>query len=259
MKTDTAKVCEMITTISGEVGGVPVGTKIALVRFSGCNLRCNYCDSIGTQVADGMPVTVEHVVNSIEEMMDGTNVHHILFTGGEPLLYADFIDTVMSLLAVKHGPSISFSIETNGSVFPKEVMENLGCYRVTFVVDIKLDEWRKGDTYRDSVRDWYNFHVEFSSSFDTEPLVIFKIPVLTTADIHYGLTIIEQFDCGEIPNELQVFFSPIFAGNTPVSPTMIKALKQFIIDGKPFLDSQVACRNVRVGISVQVHKLLDFP
>jgi organic radical activating enzyme len=87
--------------VQGE--GPYVGVRQAFVRFSGCNLSCNYCD---TDFSNPGTCTYEKVegsgdfekilnpvsVKKLEEMLQPfKRVHSISLTGGEPLLYANFI------------------------------------------------------------------------------------------------------------------------------------------------------------------------
>ena len=47
------KICEIFTSISGEVGGFPQGSKAMFVRTAGCNLSCPYCDAFESQSMEG--------------------------------------------------------------------------------------------------------------------------------------------------------------------------------------------------------------
>jgi len=98
----SAPIREVFCSVQGE--GPYVGTRQAFVRFSGCNLNCNYCDTDfanpGTcdyEQVEGSgnfekiknPVTVgklEAILQPFEKL------HSVSLTGGEPLLYADFIE-----------------------------------------------------------------------------------------------------------------------------------------------------------------------
>jgi organic radical activating enzyme len=98
-----APVREVFCSVQGE--GPYVGVRQAFVRFVGCNLSCDYCDTpdakkssqkCRVEVTPGKrdftqlvnPVDNEKIEAVIEKY--GT-VHSVSLTGGEPLLHADFI------------------------------------------------------------------------------------------------------------------------------------------------------------------------
>lgn len=75
----TLIVNEIYRTIQGE--GARAGRPCALVRLTGCNLRCHWCD---TQYAyeEGREMSVDQVAESVRRL--GCKL--VLVTGGEPLL-----------------------------------------------------------------------------------------------------------------------------------------------------------------------------
>lgn len=98
----SAPVREIFCSVQGE--GPYVGIRQAFVRFSGCNLNCNYCD---TDFANPGTCDYEQVegsgyfekiknpvsVTQLETMLQPfKKLHSVSLTGGEPLLYADFIE-----------------------------------------------------------------------------------------------------------------------------------------------------------------------
>jgi len=72
-------VCEIFKSIQGESSFT--GLPFTIVRLTGCNLRCSYCD---THYAweEGRQMSVGEVVQAVEEF----GMKHVLVTGGEPLL-----------------------------------------------------------------------------------------------------------------------------------------------------------------------------
>lgn len=101
-----ASVSEVFCSVQGE--GPYVGYRQAFVRFTGCNLKCNYCD---TPVADTKTCKFEQVPGSgvfqepenpltpqqVSEMVNSySGVHSVSLTGGEPLLCAEFISSMMT-------------------------------------------------------------------------------------------------------------------------------------------------------------------
>jgi 7-carboxy-7-deazaguanine synthase len=98
---ESAPVREVFCSVQGE--GPYVGARQAFVRFSGCNLKCKYCDTDfanpGTcdyEPAEGS-ASFEKVPNPLSArqlealLQPFKNLHSVSLTGGEPLLHADFI------------------------------------------------------------------------------------------------------------------------------------------------------------------------
>src|ERR1700712_1734369 len=66
----------------GELTGVPS----VFVRTSGCNLRCNWCD---TPYASWNPVGETMSVEQIAVEVERHPARHVVITGGEPMLAKD--------------------------------------------------------------------------------------------------------------------------------------------------------------------------
>lgn len=104
-----APVYEIFSSWQGE--GLFAGRKQIFVRFSGCNLDCSYCDEPAS-VQKAASLTPLSAVEKIKKLSKEEGTRFVSFTGGEPLLYADFIKAVIPGL----GPGFSFFLETNGSL-----------------------------------------------------------------------------------------------------------------------------------------------
>ncbi len=102
-----ARVAEVFDSVQGE--GLYLGEKQIFVRFFDCNLRCSYCD---TKLSRFMEYEPEELFEEIKLYRD--RYHSISFTGGEPLLYADFLKKILELTGV-HGHR--HYLETNGTLF----------------------------------------------------------------------------------------------------------------------------------------------
>ncbi len=124
-RADQGNLLEIMESLQGE--GLMVGSRQVFVRFTGCNLRCNYCDTPESlQPAPNCQVytstgSTENIIlpnpvraSTLSEIV----VSHfpsrwISFTGGEPLLWASFIDTSAALLKAQGRKLL---LETNGTL-----------------------------------------------------------------------------------------------------------------------------------------------
>ncbi len=93
--TNKAKIIEIFTSIQGE--GPYVGVKQLFIRFCGCNLDCGYCDTNNLDSKDYPEFTTEELQNHIQKF-NLKSVHSISFTGGEPLIWSDFLYEFLPLV-----------------------------------------------------------------------------------------------------------------------------------------------------------------
>lgn len=106
-----APVIEIFSSIQGE--GILVGRRQIFIRFAGCNLDCNYCDTSSSKnINAGNLMSIEDVLNKINELAT-PDLHSISFTGGEPLLHAEFISKVIANFDKLGYKSF---LETNGTL-----------------------------------------------------------------------------------------------------------------------------------------------
>jgi len=111
----TAPICEVFTSAQGE--GLLMGVHQLFVRLRGCNLHCCYCDTPQARTTDGPcnieddpgssrfsrrdnPISVGQLLNIIDSQIqaDGGTHHSIALTGGEPLLYPEYLYALASAL-----------------------------------------------------------------------------------------------------------------------------------------------------------------
>lgn len=131
------RISEIFSSIQGE--GKLIGARQVFVRFSGCNLNCNYCDTpLSRNFEYGKEYDTNTLYKKVEELIT-PDFHSISFTGGEPLLHADFIKNFLE------NYNLPALLETNGSL-PNEIAKLTEL--VGYVsLDIKLPE-------HEAVLDW---------------------------------------------------------------------------------------------------------
>lgn len=120
-----AKITEIFSSIQGE--GPYVGEEQVFVRFSGCNLSCKFCDE---RKKTGI---LEYTPGEVIEKIINKGKRVVSFTGGEPLLQADFLKEILLVLKKK---GLSIYLETNGTL-KDELLEVLD-YVDVISMDIKL-------------------------------------------------------------------------------------------------------------------------
>ncbi len=110
MKEKKAPISEIFCSWQGE--GLFAGEKQIFVRFSGCNMRCTYCDEPASR-EKGKELSISDVISIIRKLSFKYKTKAISFTGGEPLLYCDFIKEICLKLLKK---KFIFRLETNGTL-----------------------------------------------------------------------------------------------------------------------------------------------
>lgn len=96
------KINEIFYSLQGE--GHFTGTPAIFIRLSGCNLKCDFCD---TQHQSYTEISEEEIIMRIAEY----NTAHIVITGGEPTL-----QLTASLVEKLHLAGKFVQIETNGAI-----------------------------------------------------------------------------------------------------------------------------------------------
>lgn len=122
-----SKIIEIFTSIQGE--GPYVGVKQLFIRFSGCNLECDYCDTNGFMNDSYLEFTPEELKNYIEDFNLKT-IHSISLTGGEPLIWAEFLKEFLPMCKNK------IYLETNSTL--NKNLEKIINYIDIISADIKL-------------------------------------------------------------------------------------------------------------------------
>ena len=96
---------EFFCSLQGE--GFWTGTPAVFVRFSGCNLRCPFCDTAHQTFT---PMSADDIIGRCHSERSEESAIVIL-TGGEPGLQVD-----EALIEKLHGAGYRVHIETNGTV-----------------------------------------------------------------------------------------------------------------------------------------------
>ncbi len=213
------KVVETFISINGE--GQHAGELALFIRFAGCNLNCNYCDTRWANQPD--VVYQEMTETEIKALVTDSGVRNVTLTGGEPLLQPgmyQLLETIGSL------PDIRIEIETNGSV-------DIGPYmtlirRPAFTLDYKLpgsgmEAGMNTENYR------------YLTKEDTVKFVISD-----KADLTRAREIIEQY---QLEGRCGIYYSPVFGRIRPAE----------------IVDDMIEHRLNGVHMQLQMHKFIWDP
>lgn len=136
MNTDnnTFRVVEQFVSINGE--GRRAGQLALFIRFAGCNLNCEYCDTKWANEAD---VSYrEYTIEELYQMIKESKVQNVTLTGGEPLIQSN-MDKLLEKL--RTDSSLRIEIETNGSVdIQPFLMKTQLCDRQTNSENVSLED-----------------------------------------------------------------------------------------------------------------------
>ncbi len=213
------KVVETFISINGE--GQHAGELALFIRFAGCNLNCNYCDTRWANQPD--VVYQEMTETEIKALVTDSGVRNVTLTGGEPLLQPgmyQLLETMGSL------PDIRIEIETNGSVDIEPYMTLIR--RPAFTLDYKLpgsgmEAGMNTDNYR------------YLTKEDTVKFVISD-----KADQTRAREIIEQY---QLEGRCGIYYSPVFGRIRPAE----------------IVDDMIEHRLNGVHMQLQMHKFIWDP
>jgi len=167
-------ISEIFYSIQGE--GELTGVPSVFVRTSGCNLRCNWCDTMyASWQPEGVKMSVEQIITEVLKYP----ARHCVLTGGEPMVAKGIRDLSAALRA--NGKHVT--IETAATVSPDGIacdLASLSPKLSNSAPDQRLPEaWReKHENLRRQpavIREWisrYPYQLKFvvTSGHDLEEI-----------------------------------------------------------------------------------------
>jgi 7-carboxy-7-deazaguanine synthase len=125
-----AEITEIFSSVQGE--GIFVGARQIFIRFKRCNMECVFCDTPNDGAAkEYSPAALMDEVKRLDDA--GRSHHSVSLTGGEPLVYVEFLKVFLPLL--KKAGFKSY-LETNGTL-PDE-LEKIIEFIDIIAMDFKL-------------------------------------------------------------------------------------------------------------------------
>ncbi len=177
------RVTEIFFSIQGE--GTRSGRPCVFVRFTGCDLRCGYCDT-AYAFHGGRDMTRAEILSELERHP----CRLVLLTGGEPLLQRELPDLARDLL----GRGFEVTVETHGQrplgALPREVVR---------IVDVKTPG--SGEPAQDLA------YLDALASHDEV-----KFVVCSAEDFAWSLEVVRRH---RLEGRVEVLFSPVHGAVDP--------------------------------------------
>jgi len=212
------QVAERFVSINGE--GQRAGEPAAFVRFSGCNLRCSWCDTLW---AVEEPAREEMTVSEIIQWVESTGIKNVTLTGGEPMLQKDIREL---LVRFSGDPFIRVEVETNGAV---DLSPYFGISdRISYTVDYKCPG---------SGMERFMIGHNFKRLRECDTV---KFVVTDRFDLMRMFEVIEQYRLTEV---CKVYVSPVFGR----------------IDPQEIVEELLQRKANDVRLQLQLHKLIWNP
>ncbi len=186
------RVTEIFHSIQGE--STLAGEKCTFVRFTGCDLRCGYCD---TEYAFHGGKNMERPEILAEVARLGGKF--VCLTGGEPTLQKDLPELAQELLDLGY----TVSLETHGQRPLDRIPRG-----VRKIVDLKTPDSKEQ-------------HTDFSQLAALGEGDELKVVVGSESDFRWAIKVIDQLD---LWNRVPVLFSPVWGAVQPA------ALAQWILE-----------------------------
>ena len=230
-----------------------MGERQIFVRFCGCNLACQYCDTTlnfpeikdaRIEITPGKrefknhpnPLSLDKLLDSIDQLGKPQGLHHsVSLTGGEPLLQVDFLKDLIPEITKR---DLLTYLETNGTL-PKHLSEIIDLLDI-IAMDLKIPSATGLSSY-------FEEHKEFLK-MATKREVMVKV-VFTRES-----TIKEIEEAAELVAEVNPKIPFILQPVTPYGPIKHRPRPQEILAFQALAKRRL--ENVRV--IPQMHKILGL-
>jgi len=221
------QITEIFKSIQGE--STYAGLPCVFVRLTGCNLRCNWCDSEYT-FTGGRRMELGEVMAEVERLLPDGGLVEV--TGGEPMLQEREVVLLMqSLLDLGYTVLLETSGERPLERVPKGIVK---------IVDVKCPDSGEGDSFREE-------NLETLTSSDEVKFVL-----TNRADYDFACDFVKRHDLGRRVNA--VLFSPAFRKDASGA----RDSSHCLLDPQQLAEWMLA-DHVPARLSLQIHKFIWDP
>jgi uncharacterized protein len=165
-------------------------TLLILDTTQSCNLACKYC--FVDAPTRGLKMTLDTAIKALTLALEYKKCADTLtveFSGGEPLLNFDLIKEFIPLAIEKasdYGKKLTFTIQTNGTLLSKEVLDFLMKYKVNIGISI------------DGTKDFHDKNRVFPDGSGSSDVIKGNIKLLQSKGCHTSILAVisspEQYD-----------------------------------------------------------------
>ncbi|PYX75676.1 MAG: 7-carboxy-7-deazaguanine synthase [Acidobacteria bacterium] len=221
------QITEIYKSIQGE--STYAGLPCVFVRLTGCNLRCNWCDSEYT-FTGGHPMTLEEVETEVESLSPRGGLVEI--TGGEPMLQErELVPLMQRLLRSGYTVLLETSGERPLEHVPKGVIK---------IVDVKCPDSGEPDTFNMDNLDALEAHDEV------------KFVLSDRSDYEFARDFVARHNLTSRINA--VLFSPAFSKEA----TGGRDTEHCLLDPRELAEWMLA-DNAPARLGLQIHKFIWDP
>ncbi|MCL1989718.1 MAG: putative 7-carboxy-7-deazaguanine synthase QueE [Defluviitaleaceae bacterium] len=212
------QIIETFTSIDGE--GPSSGALSTFIRFSGCNLRCSWCDTKYSWDGSCTPDVMDEA--AIYAYIKEAGAHNVTLTGGEPLIQPH-IGELIALLV--QDDALTIRIETHGGVDIEPFKARFKDQAVQFVVDFKLPDSKM-------MKQMHLPNLTVVEKQDT-----YKFVIASERDLDQAIEIVNDY---QLIDRCQVYFSPVVE----------------LIEPKLIVERMMADRLNGIRLQLQLHKYI---
>jgi 7-carboxy-7-deazaguanine synthase len=221
------QITEIYKSLQGE--STHAGLPCVFVRLTGCNLRCNWCDSEYT-FQGGRKMTLDAVREEVARLSPGGGLVEI--TGGEPMLQErEAVPLMQELLDDGYRVLLETSGERPLQRVPQDVIK---------IVDVKCPDSGEPGT----------FHLPNLDSLTLRDEIKFVLSSRT--DYEFARDFTQQHNLAERTNA--VLFSPAFRKDA----TGARDASHCLLDPQTLAEWMIA-DNVQARLGLQLHKFIWDP
>jgi 7-carboxy-7-deazaguanine synthase len=221
------QISEIYKSLQGE--STHAGLACVFIRLTGCNLRCNWCDS-EFSFYGGSKMTVDEVLAEVARLSPSGGLVEI--TGGEPMLQErEVIPLMEQLLDADYQVLLETSGERPLAHVPKKVIK---------IVDVKCPHSGEPDTFAQENLKSLRPHDEL------------KFVLTDRADYEFARDFIREHDLAS--RVKAILFSPAFKKEA----SGVRDASHCLLDPEQ-LAEWILAENVPARLSLQIHKFIWDP